>query len=267
MEIKILTDFIAQMPKDLPNILTKVRYLYIELGKRSFYDREYEYLMFGEEESLSQYSDKTYEYPNIIICTTLNKQFLQLLQMAGIDAKIMYDGKHSFLIFKDENGQEHVTDLTKDLKNIQFKCSTSYFARGAVSSQDLRKIDTSLGYIDEKGYSNDYWKLLRDRLSKSNLSQKQKLELALDSLQNFGDLSKLGISELFSLYQKFILYCIDDKQDRVFYSYKLLNKPEEFYIKLIADGKKVEYKLNRDTLLFEQVKEIEYPDEKSVNVK
>ncbi len=257
MEINKLDDFITQMPKELPNIIMKVRHLYLELGKRSFYDREYEHLMFGEEEDMSIYSNKPYSNPNIIICTTLNKQFLELLNKAGIDAEIIHDGRHSYLIFRDENGIEHVTDLTRDLKNIQFHCSTSYFARGTISTSDLRNIDLRLGYIDDKGYSNDYWNLLRTRLKNSNLSSKQKLELTLNAMQEFGDLSKLGESELFSLYEKFTLYCIEEKQDRVFYTVKMSGRPEDYYIRLIADGRKTEYKLNRKTLQFEQSREIE----------
>ena len=60
LEIKKLDDFITQMPKDLPNNIAKARYLYLELGKRSFYDREYEYMMFGEEDTISIYSNKPY---------------------------------------------------------------------------------------------------------------------------------------------------------------------------------------------------------------
>lgn len=264
MEIKKLDDFITQMPKDLPNNIAKARFLYLALGKRSFYDREYEYLMFGEEEDMSIYSHKTYSNPNIIICTTLNKQYLELLRKAGINAKIIQDGKHSYLAFRDEDDIGHITDLTQDLKNIQFKCSTSYFGIGSIPIRELRKLDTQLGYIDEKGYSNDYWRIFRDRLEKSKLSDKQKLEATLMALQEFGDLSKLGPSELVSLYEKFVLFCSDGKQNRMFYSSKRPGMPEEYYIRLIADGKKIEYKLNPKTRLYEQYRVIEFNDGPSI---
>ena len=98
MEINCLDDFITQMPKNLPDFVTKARYLYLELGKRSYYDREYEYMMFGEENDLSIYSHKPYTNPNIIICTTLNKQFLELLEKVGIPGEIVQDGTHNYLI-------------------------------------------------------------------------------------------------------------------------------------------------------------------------
>lgn len=268
MEIKKLDDFITQMPKDLSNNVAKARYLYLELGKRSFYDREYEYMMFGEEETMSTYSNKPYSNPNIIICTTLNKQYKELLKKAGINAEIIQDGKHSYLVFRDEDDIGHVTDLTQDLKNIQFKCSTSYFGIGSIPIRDLRALDMKLGYIDEKGYSNDYWRLFKNRLGKSSLSQKQKLEITLNALHEFGDLTKLGPSELVSLYEKFVLFCIDDKQDRMFYSTKRTGDPEEYYVRLIADGKKTEYRLNPKTRLYEQYREIEFnegPNKKRTN--
>ena len=264
LEIKKLDDFITQMPKDLPNNIAKARYLYLELGKRSFYDREYEYMMFGEEDTISIYSNKPYSNPNIIICTTLNKQYLELLKKAGIYAEIMQDGKHSYLVFRDEDNIGHATDLTQDLKNIQFKCSTSYFGIGSIPIRNLRELDMMLGYIDEKGYANEYWRLFRDRLEKSKLSSKQKLEITLSALQEFGDLSKLGPSELVRLYEKFVLFCIDEKQNRTFYSTKSPGKPEEYYVRLIANGKKIEYRLNPKTRLFETYREIEYKEGPSI---
>lgn len=258
MKIENLDDFILQMPKSLPNIITKARHLYLELGKRSFYDREYENFMFGEENDLSIYHHKPYCNPNIIICTTLNKQYLELLEKLKIDGEIVEDRKHTFVIFKDENESEHVADLTRDLKNIQFGCSTSYFARGTLDSKVLRKIDIYLGYIgEEKGYSNDYWHILRDRLQDSNLTLQQQLEVTLKGLQEFGDLSQMGISELFSLYEKFVLYCGEGKFDCSFQTSRLSGKAEEFFIKLRFNGKLIEYKLNKENLLFEQTREID----------
>ena len=264
MEINKLDDFITQMPKDLQNNVAKARYLYLALGQRSFYDREYEYLMFGEEETMSIYSHKEYTNPNIIICTTLNKQYLELMKKAGIDAEILQDGKHTYLAFRDEDNVGHITDLTQDLKNIQFKCSTSYFGIGSIPIRNLRELDMQLGYIDERGYSNDYWRIFRDRLEKSNLSQRQQLEATLKALQEFGDLSKLGVSELVSLYQKFVLFCIDANQNRMIYSTKKTGTPEEFFIRLFTDGKKIEYKLNPKTRQYEKYREIEFKEGPSI---
>ena len=257
LEINCLDDFITQMPKNLPDFVTKARYLYLELGKRSYYDREYEYMMFGEENDLSIYSHKPYTNPNIIICTTLNKQFLELLEKVGIPGEIVQDGTHNYLIFKDEKGEEHVTDITRDLKNIQFNCSTSYFSRGNLDSDTLRKIDIGLGYIDEqRGYSNDHWHLVKERLERSTLSPRQKLEISLLGLQEFGDLSKLGISELFSMYNKFVRYCNDNNLECTFTSTKRSTSPEEdFYIRLRQADSTIEYKLNKKTRLFELYRE------------
>ena len=156
MQIKRLEDFIKNMPEDVKGVIPKARYLYLELGKRSFYDPEYKYFMFGETEENLAYIHKPYSNPNIIICTTLAKQYKQLLDLVRLPNTIMSDGgDHYFNNFIDENGLEHETDLTQDLKNIQFGCSTSYFAIDTLSPEELRKIDVDLGYINDRiGYSN-----------------------------------------------------------------------------------------------------------------
>ena len=44
MQIERLEDFIANMPKSVSTNTEKARWLYIELGKKSFYDVSYEFL-------------------------------------------------------------------------------------------------------------------------------------------------------------------------------------------------------------------------------
>lgn len=258
LEIQSLTDFLTQMPKGL-NKNSIARHLYLELGKRSFYDREYEYMMFGEEETISKYTYKSYTNPNIIICTTLSKQYKELLDGAGIEASISFDKLgHSFILYKDEEGIEHVTDLTRDLKNIQFGCSTSYFGRSTISREALRQMDINLGYITSaRGYSNDYWIVLRDRLDKSNYSTQTKFEIVLRSLKEFGDLSKLGESELFSMYEKFVRYCGDNSFKALFTSRKASGSPEEYRVDLTTCKNRITYLLNRETLEFEKESEKE----------
>ena len=117
------------MPENITGIVQKARYLYLELGKRSFYDPEYKYFMFGEENYNHIYVNKPYSNPNIIMCTTLAKQYLRLLQMAGINSSIEIEdgGEHWLNTFTDEHFKNHTVDITQDLKNIQFGCSTNYF--------------------------------------------------------------------------------------------------------------------------------------------
>ena len=43
MQIERLEDFIANMPKSVSTNTEKARWLYIELGKKSFYDVSYEF--------------------------------------------------------------------------------------------------------------------------------------------------------------------------------------------------------------------------------
>lgn len=252
MSIKRLEDFIAQMPKEIESRLERARYLYIELGKRSFYDKNYEYMMFGEESDYLIYSYKTYSEPNIVICTTLVKQYSELLTRVNIKNRILVDEDgHYYLVFEDDLGTEHITDITKDLKNIQFKCSTSYFGIGTISKSNLREIDIGINYITKnRGYSNDYWHMVKDRLKRMKLSEREKCEKILESLKLFGDLSKLGEVELFEMYKKFFQYCSDGNERFRFYSSKMPNKPEEYFAKLSTDTSVIIYQLNPKTLEF-----------------
>ena len=252
MSIKKLEDFIAQMPKEIESKLEKARYLYIELGKRSFYDKSYEYMMFGEESDYLIYSDKPYSEPNVVICTTLVKQYAELLTGVNIKNRILVDEKgHYSLIFEDDIGGEHITDITKDLKNIQFKCSTSYFGVGTISKSDLREIDIGINYITKnRGYSNDYWHMVKDRLQRMKLSEREKCEKIFESLKLFGDLSKLGEVELFEMYRKFFQYCLDGNEKVQFYSTKMSNEPEEYFMRLSTNSSVIIYRLDLKVLQF-----------------
>lgn len=190
MEIKKLEDFIKCIPESLSGNIPVARHLYLELGKRSFYDPEYKYNIFGEEEL--EYINKPYSNPNIIICTTLVKQYNRLLNMANIPNNISADvSGHYFNVFEDEEGQEHETDITQDLKNIQFGCKTNYFGINSISQEDLRELDKVLGYIPEgRGYSDEYWYIIRDAISNERLTAQQRLELIFNNLHRLGDPQK-----------------------------------------------------------------------------
>lgn len=192
-----LQDFAQSIPSSAVGIVARARYLYLELGKRSYYDTQYKYYMFGEEQTMSEYSYKPYSNPNIIICKTLAKQYSQLLTLAGIKNRIvnLENDAHDFVIFYDEEGKEYVADITNDLKNIQFHCRTSYFyekEHEENSQTILEDIDRKLGYISTEGtYANDYWYVVKDILAKNpRLSQKQQLEIVMQNLQRFGDILK-----------------------------------------------------------------------------
>lgn len=254
MAINYLEDFITQMPKELKTTTEKMRHLYLELGKRSFYDTSYDYIMFDEENSIFRY--KLYQNPNIIICTTIIKQLAELAAMANIKARICIENSHYFLSYYDEKGIEHKTDITYDLKNIQFGCKTTHFASQSISDDVLKEIDLKLGYItQERGYADEYWYLVKEAIQNENLTQKQQLDIVLNNLAKFGDLSKLGERELYNLYQKYIKFCMPDNKNLIFSSSRSTKEPEEKCIIDLKQGKqRVSYLLNFKTRLFEQQK-------------
>ena len=159
---EIISGFIKQYYMDSLNLPNKI------MVGEELEDKNYEYMMFGEESDYLVYSNKPYSEPNIVICTTLVKQYSELLTRANIENRISVDEKgHYYLIFKDDVGTEHITDITRDLKNIQFKCSTSHFGIGTISKSNLREIDIRINYISKsRGYSNDYWHMVKDRLKR-----------------------------------------------------------------------------------------------------
>lgn len=228
MKIEKLEDFVKLIPNEMESILKKVRLLYWELGKRSFYDKNFESLLFDQND-FAIYVYKEYSNPNFIICTTLEKQFKQLLDIAGIDSEIRKDEYgHSYLIFRDENGNEHSTDLVRDLKNIQFNCATKHFASSTINKEKLRSLDTELGIIDNKrGYSDDYWYIIKDKIQNGNYSPAVALEIILKSLPTFGDLSQMGEIELYNLYRKFLNYCNNGKYN-MFVDYIITRQTREY---------------------------------------
>ena len=179
MQIERLEDFIANMPKSLSTNTEKARWLYIELGKRSFYDVSYGFLNEDEEQEL-MYDHKNYKNPNIITCTSLTDQYEKLLKIIGIESKVITDGGHRYLRFYEEDGITwHTADLTNDLKNVQSGCQTSHFLQ--IDSEKLRDIDKRIGYISEKkGYTDDYFEQVKDFIIKKGLKGKAQLEYILE---------------------------------------------------------------------------------------
>lgn len=206
MQIERLEDFIANMPKSLLTNIEKARWLYIELGKRSFYDVSYGFLNKDEEQELI-YTHKNYENPNIVTCGSLTEQYEKLLEMAGISSIVITDGGHKYLRFYEENGITwHKADLTNDLKNIQSNCQTSYFLQ--IDPEKLREIDKKIEYINEdKDYTDNYFEQVKEFIMKKGLKGKAQLEYILEVFQLYVKPEKMGENELYSMYQKFIKTC------------------------------------------------------------
>lgn len=211
MQIERLEDFIANMPKSLSTNTEKARWLYIELGKRSFYDVSYGFLNEDEEQEL-MYDHKNYKNPNIITCTSLTDQYEKLLKIIGIESKVITDGGHRYLRFYEEDGITwHTADLTNDLKNVQSGCQTSHFLQ--IDSEKLRDIDKRIGYISEKkGYTDDYFEQVKDFIIKKGLKGKAQLEYILEVFHLYVKPEKMGEHELYSMYQKFIKTCIQEEK-------------------------------------------------------
>lgn len=65
----------------------------------------------------------------------------------------------------------------------------------------------------------------------------------------------MGTTELVNMYFKFLRYCLDGSIDRYSYSQKVTGKPEQFFIYIEDDGKRIYYRLNPETRLYEEQKQ------------
>ena len=260
MKINTLEDFIKNMPKNLNTNIEKARYLYLELGKRSFFDSEARYMFWTLEGVNLDHVE--YRNPNIVICSALNRQYANLLKMIKISCEIQRDEGpfetfHDSLVFYDENGVEHGTDFSYDLKNIQAGCKTTYFGRKTIDEDLLREIDISLGYISrDVGYVDEHWYLVRDAISTDKMKLQDKIRILLSALEKCVNLRKCGVHESAVLHEKFFKYCLGTMHNVEFYDMKKGTLfPENGFI-VTENEKKIKYILDRDSKKFVEEKQI-----------
>ncbi len=265
MEINTLDDFIKYMPENLNTVIEKARYLYLELGKRSFFDPNAKYMFWALDGVNLDHVE--YHNPNIVICSALNRQYAKLLKMVGISCEIQRDEGpfetfHDSLVFYDENGVEHVTDFSYDLKNIQGGCKTGYFGTRTIDEDLLREIDISLGYISrEVGYVDEHWYLVRDAIATDKIRLQDKVKILLSALEKCVDLQKCGENESAVLHEKFFKYCLGSMRNVEFYDMKKGTLPPELGFIVTGDGNKIKYLLDRNSKRYIEEKQIKIEGE------
>lgn len=263
--INSINEIIQKIPNDLSTI-EKARLAYLELGKVSFYNPIYKYMSDYEQYEYF-HSSTTYKNPNIGICNAFTSQYLQILESLGIkcyERKINVDSfthtYHSEAVFYDDNGIEHKASLANDLSRIQSHSKTKYFAADTLTQEQLREIDTKIGYIGPKhDYIDAYLDQCAKLINRYELSDSEKLPLLFHFLPKFFDPEKIGDDEQFKVLQFFNKRVLNSKNNSIYRTYNHNTREEDYYFKCFnppKDGKgpyTVYLLFNKDTRSYEQV--------------
>lgn len=169
--------------------IEKMRYVYIDLGKRINFDLDYS---FGNSEkkrklynkmTTDSEMDKMLEN-NIGICKSISYIYAKIMQSLGIDMKVSENEeqyeynhknlKHIYDYYIDKNGHRYQFDIQQDMMNIKARMRTTHFGmetpngeckelKQLVSRHDLETIDKKIGYISEgtNYYTDDYIELIK----------------------------------------------------------------------------------------------------------
>ena len=167
IQLSKLEAYIEKVKKETQglNDIEKLRYVYIDLGKRFAFDLDFS---FGNTKSKQKIYHKSGTLDgieeglenNVIICKTLAKMYEHIMNSLGINLKTIVDDSdsrkypHVYNILKAEDGKTYIFDLQEDMRNIKAHLRTKYFGIQAndslktiVSRWDLDQIDKKIGYV------------------------------------------------------------------------------------------------------------------------
>lgn len=235
-DIKNLSDLLKMMPAGLSKT-EQARFLYIELGKRSYFNTLFKYMSDYEQYEYFNGSS-SFKSPNIVICNHLSNQYNYLLQHASIKTRIEQTNFDEFLriyhpivFFEDDNGVEHKTDLIYDLSRIQTGSKTAHFAKESITDKDLEDIDLKINYLSQnRFYKDHFWQILKKNIDIFSLPLTDKIHILIEYANKLIDFSKLGPNEQANTFNFLINRIISSdniKLDRVLSKDKTR---EEYYI-------------------------------------
>ena len=164
-----------------------MRWLYLELGKRFSFSREYRYAITAKEKGRieSQARDVVMRSRRInntdeVICIDIEQAMQMVLNdVFGIDSNVVIDGSgpHVYLETRTENYGRVRSDLQEDLANIKagrrtehFACESCYDGRNfsTIPQNVTEQMDKELGYIGEDGqYMEDQLERFREKINDS----------------------------------------------------------------------------------------------------
>jgi len=212
------------------NELEKVRYVYIDLGKKMTFDLNF---AFGDED-MKEYIYKHCFYNledlngffknKTIICKSL--AFLLEYILKELDIKItsvnceeINGYNHVYNVITLKNNSVFAVDLQRDLENIQSHSKTKYFGmninnKGIIINDNvLKDIDINVGYIAQDNfYSDEFYYLMKPIVdSFSDLSSK--LSFILNNTNPIDDYKKMHVSEARWYYLHNLLMYLNEKEN------------------------------------------------------
>ena len=245
------------------NDIEKLRYIYIDLGKRFVFDLDFSFgntkskqkiyhksgTLDGIEESLES---------NVIICKTVSKMYEYIMNSLGVDLKTIVDDSdsrkypHVYNILKSEDGKTYIFDLQEDMRNIKAHLRTSYFgiqandnSKTIISRWDLDQIDKKIGYVSKNiGYTDEYLDLIR--INMNFISDfRQRVEFVLEELEAYSD-EQMGyadrrwrMEDMLGNYGRdgLLFSANESKKIHIIDCYKEINGKRIYKLGVLVDGK------------------------------
>lgn len=165
-------EILANAPKDISK-QTLMRYIYLELGK--IYRRSTKFFYGTDEEKEKIYNAKLNNQDTNIICKSIGSIYVEIFKQAGIQAECVNketkspfphidiiaspdDGKHWYYM----NPMDDLYRIQGNLRTQRYGSKTSkYPGLDSFSEEELKQIDTKLGYTFNGMYMDEFFDMLR----------------------------------------------------------------------------------------------------------
>ena len=273
---------LKKIPEGLSD-LEKARFVYLELGKMVSFNEEY---WFGNSKiknkiykSQTKIEDLKDIKNNKIICVSLSNLYNYMMGRIGIKAVQAHDVNDSRHVYSEFeiDGKRYKADLQKDLHFIQTKRRTWEFgeidvsvADSEVNTEEIEKIDAKIGYSyqGEKNFRRLIANIENEIKKVDELDKK--MNIILNKISEYEDISKMGYSEKIWYYYYIIkrmltlqekkrecenqLYTEDNDKRKYTCCISVLKRDGEFY-RMIYSEKNGKFIPVEDEILIELIED------------
>lgn len=273
---------LKKIPEGLSD-LEKARFVYLELGKMVSFNEEY---WFGNGKiknkiykSQTKIEDLKDIKNNKIICVSLSNLYNYMMGRIGIKAVQAHDVNDSRHVYSEFeiDGKRYKADLQKDLHFIQTKRRTWEFgeidvsvADSEVNTEEIEKIDAKIGYSyqGEKNFRRLIANIENEIKKVDELDKK--MNIILNKISEYEDISKMGYSEKIWYYYYIIkrmltlqekkrecenqLYTEDNDKRKYTCCISVLKRDGEFY-RMIYSEKNGKFIPVEDEILIELIED------------
>lgn len=255
-----LKSIIDNMPQNLSQ-MEKARYIYINLCKQVSYDPKFLIAnTLGEKQELFDEDVQIESWTkDKVICSTISRLYVRLLEKTGINAKTIHnkDGEylgHVFVSFENE-GKNYYADPTHDILKAKTGLKTKCFGTlpyseqevtkdgskhkkynfSTISEDELKKMDDLLGYTCSGLYMEDAIELLRKEMQETDMSIEDKIKF-ISKTFNTTNLDAMDKSSYFS---KILRECttLEEQEQYNYESLKCTENMEDLRIFAVITNK------------------------------